>query len=62
MDAKEFAKKLESSPGLSLIVAGLGRVVDDEGYMPHEALELLEATKHNINPALMEIYKESNEE
>lgn len=55
MNGDEFKSKLDKSMGLQLIVAGLAGLVDDEGYTFHEAMELLEDTKRNIFPALMEM-------
>ncbi len=58
MNGNEFKSKLDKSMGLQLIVAGLAGLIDDEGYTFHEAMELLEETKRNTFPALMEISRE----
>lgn len=55
MLANEFKQKLDTSQGLQLIVAGLARLVESEGYSPQEAFKLLEATKQNTFHALSDI-------
>jgi len=61
MNGDEFRSKLDKSMSLQLIVAGLAGLVDDEGYTFHEAMELLEDTKRNIFPALMEMGRENKQ-
>ena len=61
MNANEYKTKLDRSMGLQLIVAGLAGLVDDEGYTFHEAMELLEETKSNTFPALMEMSRENKQ-
>lgn len=41
-----------------LIIAGLAGLVDD-GYTPHEVLEILEDIKRNTFHGLAEIYREN---
>ena len=55
MNAHEYKKKLDNSMGLQLIVAGMVGLIEDEGHSFHEVMELLEATKRNTFPAMMEI-------
>lgn len=61
MNANEFKEKIGQSMCLQLIVAGLAGLIDDEGYTFHEAMELLEETKRNTFPALMEISREAKQ-
>jgi len=61
MNTQEFEKKLYSSLGLQMIVAGMARLVEDEGHTPHKVFELMTSTKQNIFHALAEIHKEVNE-
>lgn len=61
MNAIEFEAKLEKSMGLKLIIAGLAGLVEDEGYTPREAFEMLTVIKRNTFHALQEISKESRE-
>ncbi|WP_416149479.1 hypothetical protein ACM26V_00320 [Salipaludibacillus sp. HK11] len=58
MHANEFKQKLYTSHGLQLIVAGLARLVESEGYSPQEAFKLVEATKQNTFHSLAEIGRE----
>jgi len=55
MNAHEYKKKLDNSMGLQLIVAGMVGLIEEEGHSVHEVMELLEATKRNTFPAMMEI-------
>ncbi|EEK69835.1 MULTISPECIES: hypothetical protein [Bacillus] len=47
--------------GQQLIITGLTRLVEEEGYTAHEAFRLLETIKRNTFHALLEIQKESRE-
>ena len=60
MNAYQYKNTLDKSFGLQLIVAGLTALVEDEGFSPHEAFRLLDATKQNTFHALTEIGKEAN--
>ncbi|WP_419893239.1 hypothetical protein [Oceanobacillus kimchii] len=60
MDANEYKAKLENSINLQLIVAGLAGLIDHEGYTFHEVMDLLEETKRNTFPALMEMSREES--
>ncbi len=55
MNGHEYKQKLENSFGLQLIVTGLTALVEDEGYSPREALEMLRHTERNVFHALVEI-------
>lgn len=48
-----------NSFGQQLIITGLTRLVEEEGYTPHEAFQLLETIKRNTYHALLDIKKES---
>lgn len=54
MNASEYKAKLDTNMNLQLIVAGLAGLID-EGYTFHEVMDLLEETKRNTFPALMEM-------
>lgn len=62
MNANEFSKTLSKSQGLQLIVAGLGELVENEGYTPYEALQILSDVKRNTIQALNFIAKEGENE
>ncbi|MEK4471581.1 hypothetical protein MKX37_27180 [Bacillus sp. FSL R5-0709] len=47
--------------GQQLIITGLTRLVEEEGYTAYEAFQLLETIKRNTFHALLEIQKESRE-
>lgn len=59
MNANEFKETMDRSFGLQLIITGLTTLVEDEGYTPRDAFNLLEATKQNTFHALSEIRKEA---
>lgn len=54
-----FKEKLDKSFGIQLIVTGLARLVEEEGYTPHEAFKQLDEIKSNTFHALAEIKEES---
>lgn len=58
MSARGFKNKMNSSFGTQLIVTGLARLVEEEGYTPHEAFKLLDEVKRNTFHALSEIKSE----
>ncbi|GED64318.1 hypothetical protein [Lysinibacillus fusiformis] len=58
MDSQEFKQKLSTSLGLQTIVAGMARLVEDEGYTPHQVFEMMTAAKQNTFHALAEIHRE----
>lgn len=60
MHTEEFKQKLDSSLGLQTIVAGMARLVEDEGYTPHQVFELMTAAKQNTFHALTDIHREVN--
>jgi len=53
-----FSKFLESNHNMQLIVAGMAGLID-EGYTPHEVLNLMDDAKNNTFHALVEL-KDSN--
>lgn len=59
MKATDFKKKMDKSFGVGLIITGLLRLVENEGYSPREAFELLEDVKRNTFHALSEVKRES---
>ncbi|MDA2635360.1 hypothetical protein [Bacillus thuringiensis] len=48
----------DRSLGVKLIVTGLARLVEEEGYTPHDALRIAHYTGHNCFHALVELKKE----
>ncbi|MFA1738469.1 hypothetical protein [Lysinibacillus fusiformis] len=61
MDRNEFHKKLHSSKGMMFIVTGLTALVEEEGYTPHEALDIAKTTGQECYFALNDIYKEAKD-
>ena len=61
MDRNEFHKKLHSSKGMMFIVTGLTALVEEEGYTPHEALNIAKVAGQECYFALNEIHKETKE-
>ncbi|SPT99135.1 Uncharacterised protein [Lysinibacillus capsici] len=59
MHSQEFTQKLDSSLGLQMIVAGMARLAEDEGYTPHQVFELMTAAKQNTFHALAQIHREA---
>ncbi|GAB6454742.1 hypothetical protein bcgnr5383_51740 [Bacillus cereus] len=54
-------KKVEfnqNSFGQQLIITGLVRLVEEEGFTPHEAFEILEKIKGNVYFAMLDLHKE----
>lgn len=58
MDPQDFKQKLDTSLGLQTIVAGMARLVEDEGYTPHQVFELMTAAKQNTFHALAEMHRD----
>jgi len=58
MNTQEFKQKLDTSLGLQTIVAGMARLVEDEGYTPHQVFELMTVAKQNTFHALAEMYRD----
>lgn len=58
MNTQEFKLNLDSSIRLQMIVAGMARLVEDEGYTPHQVFELMTAAKQNTFHALSDIHRE----
>jgi hypothetical protein len=48
----------DSKLGTPFVVTGLLHMVEDEGFTPHEAMEILENIKNETYFALMDVYKE----
>lgn len=61
MDPQEFKQKLDISLGLQMLVVGMTRLVEDEGYTPHQVFEMMSAAKQNTFHALAEIHREVND-
>lgn len=61
MKSTEFHKKLHTSKGMLFIVTGLTALVEEEGYTPHEALNIAQTAGKECYFALAEISKESKE-
>ena len=57
--AKQATQMLETSLGVHFIVTGLARLVEEEGFTPHEALQIARYTGKNCFHALAELKKES---
>ncbi|WP_342537312.1 hypothetical protein [Sporosarcina sp. FSL K6-3508] len=56
-----FMEKVDNSYGLQLMITGLARLVEEEGYTPHEAIGMLHEVGRNTFHALTEIKRgESN--
>ncbi len=54
-----MAKKMDDSKlGTPFVVTGLLHMVEDEGFTPREAMEILEDIKNQTFFALMDIQKE----
>lgn len=49
----------ETSFGVQLIITGLARLVEEEGFTPHEALQIAKYTGQNCFHALAGLKKES---
>ncbi|PCD81972.1 hypothetical protein CNQ87_15300 [Lysinibacillus fusiformis] len=58
MDRNEFHKNLHSSKGMMFIVTGLTALVEEEGYTPHEALDIAKTAGQECYFALAEIHRE----
>lgn len=54
MNSDEFMKMTDESMGLKLIVAGMAGLID-EGYTPHQVLEIMDAAKYNTFHALTDL-------
>lgn len=55
MNAHEFKRLADKSLGVQLIIAGLAELVENEGYAPRDAFELVDHAKRNTFQALCEI-------
>lgn len=56
---KQTQDMMESSFGVQLIITGLARLVEEEGFTPHEALMIAKYTGQNCFHALAGLKKES---
>lgn len=59
MNRNDFHNKLHSSKGMMFIVTGLTALVEEEGYTPHEALDIAKTAGQECYFALNDIYKEA---
>ncbi|MFJ6210567.1 hypothetical protein [Lysinibacillus sp. NPDC092081] len=59
MNRNDFHNKLHSSKGMMFIVTGLTALVEEEGYTPHEALDIAKTAGQECYFALNEIHKEA---
>lgn len=51
----DYMEKVSNSFGLQLMITGLARLVEEEGYTPHEAIGMLHEVGRNTFHALTEI-------
>lgn len=56
---KVAAELINKSLGVQLIATGLAQLVEDEGFTPHEALEIAHYTGQNCFHALLELKEEA---
>lgn len=56
---KQSQEMIETSFGVQLIITGLARLVEEEGFTPHDALEIAKYTGQNCFHALLGLKKES---
>ena len=55
---QQVAEITDKSFGIKLIITGLAHLVEDEGFTPHEALNIAHYTGHNCFHALADLKKE----
>lgn len=58
LKAFEFEAILGKSQRAKLIVAGMAGLVEDEGYSPHEVMDILDGAKQATFFALAEMHRE----
>lgn len=58
---KQAQDLIETSLGVQFIITGLARLVEEEGFTPHEALAIARYTGQNCFHALADIKRESQQ-